>query len=44
MRAYTPGGRFDSDFELDSIIDLFKNESLRDKIFNSKITTYEEIN
>jgi hypothetical protein len=33
-----------ADFELDSIIDLFKNESLRDKIFNSKITTYEEIN
>lgn len=33
-----------SDFELDSIVEFFKDESLRDKILNTKITTYEEIN
>ena len=33
-----------SDFELDSILEFFKDESLRDKILNTKITTYEEIN
>lgn len=32
------------DFELDSILEFFKDESLRDKILNTKITTYEEIN
>jgi hypothetical protein len=32
-----------ADFELDSILDFIKDESLRDKIFNTKITTYEEI-
>lgn len=33
-----------ADFELDNIIDFFKDESLRNKILNTKITTYEEIN
>jgi hypothetical protein len=32
-----------SDFELDSILDFIKDESLREKILNTKITTYEEI-
>ena len=31
----------DADFELDSIVDFFKDESLRDKILNTKITTFE---
>jgi hypothetical protein len=30
-----------SDYTLDNIIDFFKDESLRDKIINTKITTYE---
>jgi hypothetical protein len=29
------------DFTLDNIIDFFKDESLREKIINTKITTYE---
>jgi hypothetical protein len=33
-----------ADFELDNIIDFFKDETLRNKILNTKITTYEEIN
>jgi hypothetical protein len=32
-----------SDFELDSIVDFITDEDLRDKILNTKITTYEEI-
>jgi len=32
-----------ADFTIDSILELFMDESLRDKIFNNKITTYEEI-
>jgi hypothetical protein len=32
-----------SDFELDSIIEFMKDETLREKILNTKITTYEEI-
>ena len=32
-----------ADFELDSIVDFFKDESLRNKILNTKITNYEEI-
>jgi hypothetical protein len=32
-----------ADFELDSILDFIKDENLRDKILNTKITTYEEI-
>jgi len=32
-----------ADFELDSIIEFMKDEDLRDKILNTKITTYEEI-
>ena len=31
------------DFELDSILEFFKDASLRDKILNTKITTQEEI-
>jgi hypothetical protein len=33
-----------SDFELDSILEFMVNEDLREKILNTKITTYEEIN
>lgn len=33
-----------SDFELDSILEFIKDNELRDKILNTKITTYEEIN
>lgn len=32
-----------ADFELDSILEFIKDENLRDKILNTKITTYEEI-
>jgi hypothetical protein len=32
-----------ADFEIDSILDFIKNEDLRSKILNTKITTYEEI-
>lgn len=32
-----------ADFEIDSILDFIKNEELRSKILNTKITTYEEI-
>lgn len=32
-----------ADFELDSILDFIKDESLRNKILNTEITTYEEI-
>tara|TARA_B100000963_G_C22313896_1_gene531242 strand:+ start:75 stop:680 length:606 start_codon:yes stop_codon:yes gene_type:complete len=32
-----------SDFELDSIIDFIKDGDLREKILNTRITTYEEI-
>lgn len=32
-----------ADFELDSILDFIKDESLREKILNTQITTYEEI-
>ena len=33
-----------ADYEIDSILDFIKDEELRDKILNTKITTYEEIN
>lgn len=33
-----------ADYEIDSILDFINNEEFRDKIFNTKITTYEEIN
>lgn len=32
-----------SDFELDSILEFIKDNKLREKILNTKITTYEEI-
>ena len=32
-----------ADYEIDSILDFIKDQDLRDKIINSKITTYEEI-
>jgi hypothetical protein len=32
-----------SDYEIDSILDFIKNEDIREKILNTKITTYEEI-
>jgi hypothetical protein len=32
-----------SDFELDSILEFMTDETLREKILNTKITTYEEI-
>ena len=33
-----------ADYELDSIIDFFKDETLRNKILNTKIISHEEIN
>jgi hypothetical protein len=33
-----------SDYEVDSILDFINNKELRDKILNTKITNYEEIN
>ena len=33
-----------ADYTIDSILDFIKNEELRNKILNTKITTYEEIN
>jgi hypothetical protein len=32
-----------ADYEIDSILDFIKDAELRDKILNTKITTYEEI-
>jgi hypothetical protein len=32
-----------ADYEIDSILDFIKDETLREKILNSKITNYEEI-
>lgn len=32
-----------ADFEIDSIVDFIKDKDLRDKILNTKITTYENI-
>ena len=32
-----------ADYEIDSILDFIKDEELRDRILNTKITTYEEI-
>lgn len=32
-----------ADFELDNVIEFMKDEDLREKILNTKITTYEEI-
>ena len=32
-----------SDYEIDSILDFIKDEELRERILNTKITTYEEI-
>ena len=32
-----------ADYEIDSILDFIKDEALREKILNSKITSYEEI-
>ena len=32
-----------SDFELDSILEFMNDENLRDRILNTKITTYENI-
>ncbi len=32
-----------ADFEIDSLLDFMKDETLRNKILNTKITTYEEI-
>ena len=32
-----------ADYEIDSILDFIKDSNLRDKILNTKITTYEEI-
>ncbi len=33
-----------ADFEIDSLLEFMKDETLREKILNTKITTYEEIN
>ena len=32
-----------ADYEIESLIDFIKNEELREKILNTKITTYEEL-
>jgi hypothetical protein len=32
-----------SDYEINSLLDFINNEELREKIINTKITTYEEI-
>jgi hypothetical protein len=32
-----------ADYVIDSLLDFIKNEELRDKILNTKITTYEEL-
>lgn len=32
-----------ADFEIDSLLDLIKNETLRETIFNTKTTTFEEL-
>jgi len=32
-----------ADYEIDSLLDFIKNEELREKILNTKITTYEEL-
>jgi hypothetical protein len=32
-----------ADYEIESLVDFIKNEELRDKILNTKITTYEEL-
>jgi hypothetical protein len=32
-----------ADYEVDSLLEFIKNEELREKILNTKITTYEEI-
>lgn len=32
-----------SDYEIDSILDIIKDESFRNKILNTKITTYQEL-
>lgn len=53
--AYKPDGKISvkinttynknslADYELDTILDFIKDENLRTKIMNTKITTYEEI-
>lgn len=33
-----------SDYEIESILDFMKDEELRERILNTKITTYEELN
>lgn len=33
-----------ADYTVDSLLDIIKDEALRNKIFNTKITSYEEIN
>ncbi len=33
-----------ADYEIDSLLDFIRDEELRNKILNTKITTYEEIN
>lgn len=33
----------DADYEIDSLLDFIKDEELRERILNTKITTYEEI-
>lgn len=33
-----------SDYEINSILDFIKDEELRERILNTKITTYEELN
>lgn len=32
-----------ADYEIESLVDFIKNEELREKILNTKITTYEEL-
>jgi hypothetical protein len=39
--TYNKGSK--SDFELDSIREFFKDQTLRDKILNTKLTTYDDV-
>ena len=44
IKVKTPYNKdVDSDYEIDSILEFINNEDLRDKILNTKTTTYEEL-
>ena len=44
IKIKTPYNKdIDSDYEIDSILEFINNEDFRDKILNTKTTTYEEL-